>query len=83
MVLKLSNRGRWILATILLTIASIVFAFGWTAPFWPEWVPILGSDLFKTTFFFISSGIFIVLFLYSLYILFKTTPPQIERQRTP
>lgn len=75
MVSKMSDRGRWLLAALLLTIGSIIFAFGWTAPFWPAWVPLLGSDLFKTTYFFISSGIFIGLLIYSLFLLLNTTPP--------
>lgn len=78
MLSNLSDRGRWTLAFILLTIASIIFAIGWTSPFWPAGYPLLGSDFFKTTFFFISSGIFIVLFFFSLYLLAKTSPPPIK-----
>jgi len=83
MELNLTDRGRWILASVLCTIAAIVFAVGWTSPFWPEWYPILGSDFIKTTFFFISSGIFIVLLVFSLVILIRTTPPPIKPIHSP
>ncbi len=83
MLSDLSDRSRWILASVLLTIAAIVFAIGWTSPFWPEGYPLLGSDFFKTSFFFISSGIFVVLLFFSLYILAKTTPSPIKPILSP
>ncbi len=83
MELNLSDRARWIAASILLTVDAIIFAIGWTSPFWPEWYPILGSEFFKTTFFFISSGIFIVFFFFSLYLLATTTPPPIKPVHSP
>jgi len=73
-----SDRGRWILGMVLITIASIVFAVGWTSPFWPTGYPILGSEFFKTSFFFIASAIFIGLFFVGIYVLAKTTPPPLE-----
>ncbi|MFX1319697.1 MAG: hypothetical protein ACFE9D_01840 [Promethearchaeota archaeon] len=75
MTQPLSDRARWILGIVLITIASTVFAFGWTSPFWPAGYPILGSEFFKTSFFFISSAIFIVFFFVGLYLLTKTKPP--------
>lgn len=83
MELKLTNRGRWILASLLLSISVIIFAIGWTSPFWPEWYPILGSDFFKTIFFFISSGIFVILFFFGLYLLATTTSHPIKPSYSP
>jgi hypothetical protein len=83
MSLPQSDRTRWILGTVLITIASIVFAIGWTSPFWPADYPILGSGFIKTSFFFISSVIFIVLFFVGIYLLAKTSAPPIEPGRPP
>lgn len=78
MLSNLSDRSRWVLASILITLSAVIFAIGWTSPFWPDWYPILGSDFVKTTFFFISSGIFIGLLVLGLYILARTTPPPLK-----
>ena len=80
---NLSDRRRWVLGAILITMCAIVFAIGWTSPFWPELYPILGSDFVKTSFFFISSGIFIGLLVFGLYFLAKTTPPPLKPSSSP
>ncbi|MHA2405536.1 MAG: hypothetical protein ACXACH_02140 [Candidatus Hermodarchaeia archaeon] len=83
MLANLSDRSRWILAAILISICAVIFAIGWTSPFWPDWYPILGSDFVKTSFFFISSGIFIGLLVLGLYILARTSHPPLNPGHSP
>jgi len=74
MLMELTNQRKWLLGSILLSIASIVFVVAWTAPFWPPEFGLLSLPLVKTLFPIAVILVFIVLFLYGIILLSRTQP---------
>ena len=76
--MELSNQGKWLLGSTLVTIGTILFIFGWTSPFWPPWFGWLGLPIVKTVFPIAFTLVFIVLFFYGLTLISRTDPPPTE-----
>lgn len=74
--MELTNQGKWLLGSTLISVGSILFVIAWTAPYWPPWFGWLGLPLIKTLFPVVVMLVFIILFLYGLAILSRTNPPQ-------
>ncbi|MFW9831659.1 MAG: hypothetical protein ACFFD8_07785 [Candidatus Thorarchaeota archaeon] len=78
MDVNLTNRGRWIIASFLLTIGAFFFVIGWTSPFWPSYWGWLGLPWIKTTFPFAMSLVFLILLIFGIWVLSKTSTAPIE-----
>jgi hypothetical protein len=79
MQINLSNRARWVLASIILTISALTFVIGWTSPFIQ--VGWFSLPIVKVTFPLVVSAISIILFFLGLIVLRKTIPPTLEKNQ--
>ena len=74
--MELTNQEKWLIGSTLLSVGSILFVIGWTAPYWPPWGGWLSLPLMKTLFPVLAMSGFVIFFLYGLAILSQTvTPP--------
>ena len=76
--MELTNHGKWLLGSTLISVASILFVIAWTAPFWPPSFGWLSLPLVKTIFPIVVMIGFVVLFLYGIIVLSKTEVPPFE-----